>query len=146
MEKIKAELRWFSEHHCGSLYIADANFGIFPDRDNEIVDAIIENVTQHGYPKVFNMTWAKNKKDDVVALARRWIDAGVLSPGFTMSVQSLDDVVLDNIKRQNMDMNKIESMFELCERVGVPVNTELILGLPGETPASWRNNFCTYYC
>jgi len=141
MEKIRAELRWFSEHHCGSLYIADANFGIFPERDNEIVDAIIENVTRHGYPKVFNMTWAKNKKDDVVALARKWIDAGVLSPGFTMSVQSLDDVVLDNIKRQNMDMNKIESMFELCERVGVPVNTELILGLPGETPASWRNNF-----
>jgi len=141
MDKIKAELKWFSEHHCGSLYIADANFGIFPERDNVIVDAIIENVTLHGYPKVFNMTWAKNKKDDVVALARKWIDAGVLSPGFTMSVQSLDDVVLDNIKRQNMDMNKIESMFELCERVGVPVNTELILGLPGETPASWRNNF-----
>ena len=141
MDKIKAELRWFSEHHCGSLYIADANFGIFPERDNEIVDAIIENVTRYSYPKVFNMTWAKNKKDDVVALARKWIDAGVLSPGFTMSVQSLDDDVLDNIKRQNMDMNKIESMFELCERVGVPVNTELILGLPGETPASWRNNF-----
>ena len=141
LKKIKAELRWFSEHRCGSLYIADANFGIFPERDNEIVDAIIENVTQYGHPKVFNMTWAKNKKDDVVALARKWIDAGVLSPGFTMSVQSLDDVVLDNIKRQNMDMNKIESMFELCDRVGVPVNTELILGLPGETPASWRNNF-----
>ena len=141
MKKIKAELRWFSEHHCGSLYIADANFGMFPERDNEIVDAIIENVTQHGYPKVFNMTWAKNKKDEVVALARKWIDAGVLSPGFTMSVQSLDDTVLDNIKRKNMDMNKIENMFELCERVGVPVNTELILGLPGETPVSWRNNF-----
>ena len=141
LDKIKAELEWFSTHHCGSLYITDANFGIFPERDNEIVDAIIENVTRFGYPKVFNMTWAKNKKEDVVALARKWIDAGVLSPGFTMSVQSLDDQVLDNIKRQNMDMNKIESMFELCERVGVPVNTELILGLPGETPASWRNNF-----
>ena len=141
MKKIKAELEWFSQHHCGSLYIADANFGMFPDRDNEIVDAIIENVTHYGYPKVFNMTWAKNKKNEVVALARKWIDAGVLSPGFTMSVQSLDDAVLDNIKRKNMDMNKIENMFELCERVGVPVNTELILGLPGETPASWRNNF-----
>ena len=141
LDKIKAELEWFSTHRCGSLYIADANFGIFPDRDNIIVDHVIENVTKHGYPKVFNMTWAKNKKDEVVALARKWIDAGVLSPGFTMSVQSLDDHVLDNIKRQNMDMNKIESMFQLCERVGVPANTELILGLPGETPASWRNNF-----
>lgn len=141
LEKIQAEIEWFATHRCGSMYIADANFGIFPDRDNEIVDCIIDNVTRHGYPKVFNMTWAKNKKDDVVALARKWIDAGVLSPGFTMSVQSLDEEVLDNIKRQNMDMNKIESMFELCERVGVPVNTELILGLPGETPESWRHNF-----
>ena len=141
LEKIKAELEWFSTHRCGSLYIADANFGIFPDRDNIIVDTVIENVTKYGYPKVFNMTWAKNKKDDVVALARKWIDAGVLSPGFTMSVQSLDNQVLDNIKRQNMDMNKIENMFQLCERVGVPANTELILGLPGETPTSWRNNF-----
>jgi radical SAM superfamily enzyme YgiQ (UPF0313 family) len=141
LEKIKAELAWFSTHRCGSLYIADANFGIFPDRDNIIVDTVIENVTKHGYPKVFNMTWAKNKKDEVVALARKWIDAGVSSPGFTMSVQSLDDHVLDNIKRQNMDMNKIENMFQLCERAGVPANTELILGLPGETPESWRNNF-----
>jgi tRNA A37 methylthiotransferase MiaB len=140
MEKIKAELEWFSTHSCQTLFIADANFGIFSERDNIIVDQMIKNVNKYGNPKNVDVNWAKNKNNEVVALACKLSDAGI-NCRFTISMQSLDDNVLTNIKRKNMDINKIEEMFQLCERLGVPVYTDLILGLPGETIDSWRNNF-----
>jgi hypothetical protein len=56
-------------------------------------------------------------------------------------VQSLDLSVLENIKRRNMEINKLEEVFELCEQRNIPAYTELILGLPGETVDTWKNNF-----
>ena len=40
-----------------------------------------------------------------------------------------------------MEMNKLEEVFELCEQRNIPTYTELILGLPGESIASWKENF-----
>ena len=141
LEKVFAELEWVSNNHCGALYIADANFGMFIERDSLIIDKIIDSVKTTGWPKVFNLTWAKNKKEDVVGMAKKWIDAKIRAPALTASVQTLNDNVLTIIKRKNMEMNKIEELFHLCEKEQVPVNTELILGLPGETLYTWKNNF-----
>ena len=65
--------------------------------------------------------------------------------GLNLSVQSMDDDVLAIIKRKNLEMNKIEQVFELCEEHNIPLYTELILGLPGETMKSWKNNFYALY-
>jgi len=48
---------------------------------------------------------------------------------------------LENIRRKNMEMNKLEEVFELCEQRNIPTYTELILGLPGESLQSWKDNF-----
>ena len=61
--------------------------------------------------------------------------------GLTVSVQSLDDNVLEVIKRKNMGINQIEDIFERCDKENIPVITELILGLPGETLTSWKENY-----
>jgi hypothetical protein len=42
-------------------------------------------------------------------------------------------------------MNQIEKVFELCEIHQIPLYTELILGLPGETLESWKENFYKLY-
>jgi hypothetical protein len=42
-------------------------------------------------------------------------------------------------------MNKIEEVFDMCEENNIPLYTELILGLPGETLKSWKNNFYRLY-
>jgi hypothetical protein len=49
--------------------------------------------------------------------------------------------VLENIRRKNMEMNKLEEVFELCEQRNIPTYTELILGLPGESLQTWKDNF-----
>jgi len=38
-----------------------------------------------------------------------------------------------------MGINRINQIFDECRKDGVPLNVELILGLPGETLESWQN-------
>jgi radical SAM superfamily enzyme YgiQ (UPF0313 family) len=141
LDKIFAEIEWIAQRKCDALYIADANFGMYYEQDSVIIDQIINATKKYGNLKIFNMSWAKNKKEEIIDLVKKWVDAGLFAPALTISVQSLDSDVLANIKRTNMEMNKIESLFALCNEKGISPNTELILGLPGETVNSWRNNF-----
>jgi hypothetical protein len=65
--------------------------------------------------------------------------------GLNLSVQTMDENTLEIIKRKNLDTNKIEDVFALCEENNIPLYTELILGLPGETLNSWKENFSRLY-
>ena len=141
LERVFEELEWMARNRCGFISITDANFGMFPDRDNLIADKIIEVQERYGYPKTFSVAWAKNQKREVVDIVKKLLDAPGFNQGLTLSVQSLDVGVLENIRRRNMEMNKLEEVFELCEQRNIPTYTELILGLPGESLTSWKNNF-----
>ncbi len=141
LSRVFAELEWMAEHKCGHMSICDANFGMFVERDNEIVDKIIALQKSHGYPYTFNASWAKNQRAEVIGIVKKLISSPTFNHGLTLSVQSLDSDVLDAIKRQNLGINQIEEVFRLCEAEGIPVNTEFILGLPSETLQSWKNNF-----
>jgi radical SAM superfamily enzyme YgiQ (UPF0313 family) len=145
LERVVQELEWMGQHRCGFVSIADANFGAFIERDGIIVDKIIEVQNRYKYPKSFSVAWAKNQKKEVVGLAKKLIDSPFRNQGLTLSVQSLDQDVLKNIKRRNMETNNLESIFAACLDQRIPVFTELILGLPGETLASWKENFWRLY-
>lgn len=141
LERVFAELDWIGEH-CGFVTIADANFGMFVERDNLIVDRLIEVQKRWGRLDSFSMTWAKNQRNEVVDIVKKLIrESPKFGQGLTVSVQSMDNDVLENIRRRNLDQHKIDEIFDLCDRNNVPVYTEVILGLPGETATSWRENF-----
>lgn len=144
LERVYNEIEWFGKNKCGFMSITDANFGIFPERDNLIIDKLVEVQTKYGYPYRINIAWAKNQKSQVVAIAKKLMGT-VFNNGLTLSVQSLSDTVLENIKRKNLEINKLEEVFNLCSAASVPVNTELILGLPGETLDTWKENFFRLY-
>lgn len=69
LERVYDELDWIGEH-CGFVTITDANFGIFVERDNLIVDKLIEVQLKWGRLKSFGMTWTKNQKNEVVAIVK----------------------------------------------------------------------------
>ena len=140
-QRVYDELEWMASHKCGFISITDANFGMFPQRDSLIADKIIEVQSKYGYPKTCSVAWAKNQKREVVDIVKKLLDAPGFNQGLTLSVQSLDVDVLENIRRKNMEMNKLEEVFELCEQRNIPTYTELILGLPGESLQSWKDNF-----
>lgn len=141
LERVFDELEWLGQH-CAFVTFTDANFGMFVERDNMIVDKLIE--VQLKYKKItsYGMTWAKNQKNEVVDIVRKLIDRSpTATNGLTVSVQSMDEQVLDIIKRRNLEQHKIQEIFSLCDRWSIPVYTELIIGLPGETVHSWKENF-----
>jgi putative methyltransferase len=49
--------------------------------------------------------------------------------------------VLENIKRRNLGQHHIEQIFAICDQRNIPVYTEVILGLPGETLETWQEGF-----
>ena len=60
-----------------------------------------------------------------------------LEKGITLSRQSNDDQVLINIKRGNIKISTYEYLQRQFNDENIPVYSELILGLPGETYATW---------
>lgn len=139
LTRVFHEIEWMSQNKIGYMDVADANFGIFIERDNMIVDKLIEVQTNNGYPYRTGWSWAKNQQSEVVGIAKKLIKSGHFNNGLTISLQSMDENTLKIIKRSNMGINKINEIFAECRKDGVPLNVELILGLPGETLQTWEN-------
>jgi putative methyltransferase len=91
------------------------------------------------------MSWAKDQKPEVFDIVFKLIKNPKFNQGLTVSVQSMDLDVLENIKRKNLAQHKIENIFALCDKNNVPVYTEIILGLPGETKDTWKEGFYKIY-
>jgi radical SAM superfamily enzyme YgiQ (UPF0313 family) len=140
LSKVQSELEWLGKNKVTYVFVADANFGIFKDRDAQIVEMMKALQTKFNYPKVYNCQWYKNSKQDVAKLAKR-LTQDSLNRGLTMSVQSMSEDVLDEIKRKNMEVSHLESMFESIQEQDLNSYTELILPLPKETFDSWKRGF-----
>jgi hypothetical protein len=134
LEKVEADLRWAQDNPVTYLICADANFGIFKERDVEIAK-IIKDVADHSRIDAVNLQYAKNSTEIVFEIAKI---IGNLSRGITVSVQSMNPDTLVAIDRKNLDTNNIKHLMELSEIHDVLTYTEFILGLPLETTESWR--------
>lgn len=139
LNRVFEELEWIGKH-CEHLIIADANFGMFFDRDYLIASKIVDVFHKYKKIKGTNISWAKNQKSDVIKIIKLLSEnLDGFGSGLTVSVQSMDDDVLDIIKRKNLNQHQLTEIFQVCEENHIPVYTEMILGLPGETLDSWKN-------
>lgn len=138
LDRIKQEITWLGKNQIEMLSLADANFGIFPDRDLEIAQWAIKTKQEYGFPKYFDTSWTKNTKPETIETAKLLMQAGMLRK-FVMSLQTLDVQTLNNIKRRNIDGSKFS---QLIQDRSVSVSTELIVGLPGETLTSYKQGVC----
>jgi putative methyltransferase len=134
LSRVQADLEWAIGKPISYMVCADANFGIFKERDVEIA-RIIKRVAEQSQVDSVNLQYAKNSTDVVFEIAKI---IGNLSRGITVSVQSMNDITLEAIKRKNLDINNIRHLMQLSEQYGVSTYTEVILGLPLETAESWR--------
>ena len=141
MPKVIQELTWMSEKSVEYVTIADANFGVFTDRDLEVTERLVELQNEYGYPKVVDATWYKNSSDEILEIVKKFISSG-FNRGLTLSVQSMDFDVLEEIRRRNMEISDLKMIFDKCNKEGIPSYTELILGLPKETYESWKRGLC----
>lgn len=134
--KVYASLLHILQHRPKRLELLDANYGIY-QRDLDFVQFIVDHkqrddmlltfagFTKNGskhMPKIMNlvMDHFNDKKRNV-----------------KISLQTLTPEVLDVIDRKNIRTDNLLSI--MGELRNVSVNSELILGLPGETAESWTD-------
>jgi len=135
LDKIEQELVWMSTHNVSSIFVADANFGMFAERDMAIAKMIKQYSTSSKIDYV-NITYTKNSNENVFKIAK---ELHPLTKAVTLSMQSMDSNALVAIKRSNMKINSISNMMELSQQYQIPTYTEMILGLPEETIESWKS-------
>jgi len=112
----------------GTLRIADSNYGMF-ERDIEISGYLGETQELYGWPTYIDATTGKNRPDRIIRSLEQVNGALVLY----QAVQSLDDTVLRNVKRQTIKLEAYEQLRIHLRGRGLRSNSDLILGLPGET-------------
>lgn len=59
-QRIYGDILWFARNRIEYCLCADSNFGIF-ERDEQIVDHIIDTKKKTGYPVIFSSAYAKEK-------------------------------------------------------------------------------------
>ena len=129
--RVSSELNYIGDHvtsNIHSLHISDLNFGMYP-RDLEICDGIVDIQKKYDYPTRIISTTGKNKKERIIKAIEKL--NGTMS--LTMSVQSMDEQILQNIRRSNISVDQMLALEPAIKKVGLVTESEVILGLPGET-------------
>ena len=141
LTQVEADINWMSTHKVGFLMMADANFGIFKERDL-LIARMLRKAADHPLAIIDDLTvqYTKNSTDVVFDISK------ALGPydrrGVSMSVQSMNTPTLKAVRRQNNTLEKAKQFVQKARDKGVNVYTEMILGLPEETVESWKDGLC----
>ncbi|NNF92787.1 MAG: radical SAM protein [Boseongicola sp.] len=133
-ERTKADLDYVVAriNHASPLCFADDNFGMYIE-DEQVADYLGHLMDTYDWPKYIRTTTGKNKSDRIIKVMRK--AKGRLP--MTSSVQSLNPVVLKNIKRQNISLDTYSEVQKELHAQGMQSYGELILCMPGETRESF---------
>jgi len=142
-DKIRQEIDYLAQHRMEDIYVTDCNFGIF-ERDLDIARMLVEAKQRYGYPKRVRIQFAKKSNETVFAVSKLLHDNDMLW-GTTLSMQSVDTTVLKEINRKFLGLENYRDLEARHSTAGIPTYTELILGLPLETRASFIQGICTLF-
>ena len=134
IDRVKDDLYYIGKHvpdNTHTLYISDLNFGMLPD-DLKTCDAIVEIQNKFKFPHKILSTTGKNNKEKIIESINRLNGTMALS----MSVQSMDENVLSNIRRDNISTEKMLQLAPTIKKYNIRTTSEIIMALPGETYAS----------
>ena len=138
LERVRAELGWMATHGVTTWYIADANFGIVA-RDVEIASDIARYRTDTGFPEILVAFPAKNASERYLDIIDTFISAGITLKA-ALALQTRDPDTLRAVKRSNIKTESYDHLAAESRRRGLPMLTELMIGLPGATVESFKND------
>jgi radical SAM superfamily enzyme YgiQ (UPF0313 family) len=142
LARVIGEIDWLARHEIPRIYVIDANFGIL-ERDVEIVRAIANAKSRHGFPKQVTASYCKTSPQRCVEMVRTLTDAGIAAIG-TVGLQSTDPTVLRCTARGDVNLEVFAEWVELFRRERLALAADLMMGLPGATVDSLKGDlqFC----
>ena len=138
ISKVKKELDWFGKNQIEFITVADANFGIYKQKDLDIAKYVVETKQKYDYPKFFHYTMSKQFFPQHIEIAKILLSHDLMRQ-FTVSLQDTNEDVLNAIKRTNISDTGFDDVYEMCKKENVPMATELMLGLPNQTYDNWMD-------
>jgi radical SAM superfamily enzyme YgiQ (UPF0313 family) len=132
------EIEWFADNQIPYVDICDANFGIFSERDLELAKKLRSVKEATGFPGRVGIAWVKASSERVIPIAKELLDCELLR-AVTVAVQSLDPTTLNIVKRSNMKFDKLSNLLKQFRDQKIENYTEIIMGMPGETLASYKH-------
>jgi radical SAM superfamily enzyme YgiQ (UPF0313 family) len=133
--RFRAEVEYIAERMATGgppvLHIADSNFGMYA-HDLEICDVIAAVRERYGWPETIEVSTGKNRKERVLEAVQRTKGAMRFGP----ALQSTDPQTLRNVRRSNISESVLMEMASAAADLDHRSYTELILNLPGDTPAA----------
>lgn len=143
LERIRAELDWMGRSGLSVVFCADANFGIF-ERDVEIAEMIADVARRHPSLRQVVTNYAKNATEHLAEIIRIFAGAGLASEG-VISIQTRDVGTLKAIRRGNIKTERYDELVDVFRSERLPLSTDLMIGLPGSTPASLKDDLQHYF-
>jgi radical SAM superfamily enzyme YgiQ (UPF0313 family) len=143
MERVKQEIDWMSDRKIEYVAVCDSNWGLMP-RDVDITKYVIQKKQETGYPKFWDVTWAKANSDRIYEIAMLDKEAGTrLFKGITFAMQSLNTDTLDATKRLNLKQDQALEYLQKYKEQDIPTYSELIWPMPNETYDSLKSGIQT---
>ena len=136
IKRVEDDITWIKNNNIGYLFVADANFGMYKERDILIAEIIRDKLKETNVGDVV-LQFAKNSTEAVFKIAKI-LEEHCLR-GITISVQSMNQPTLKAIKRKNLHINDLTNHMRMSQEYGVKTYTELILPLPEETLETWKD-------
>jgi radical SAM superfamily enzyme YgiQ (UPF0313 family) len=142
LDRVKAEMEWAAQRGIANIGLADANFGIL-ERDVELAEWAVELKQKYGAPSEFQVTYAKSRVQNLTRIVRLLAEAEILTQA-AISVQTMDEEVLQIVRRKNLDVEQHVPLVQEIEDLGLPIYSDIMLGLPGSTVDTVRADlqFC----
>ena len=131
-DRVKDEIEYIGKK-AGTLgitnvHLADVNFGMYP-QDRKTCKMLVEVNKKYGWPLQIMSTTGKNSKQRIMEMTTILGDMFDVS----MSMQSMDEQVLNNIERSNIKLDHMIEVNSDLRKKGRTTSTELIVPLPGES-------------
>jgi hypothetical protein len=144
LERVAEEINWVAKKSIPRLFITDSNFGHF-ERDVQIAEIILEARLKYGFPKIVTVNYAKNNHRHILAIVEILEKKKMLSDGGIISLQTRDPATLEVIRRKNIRTDDYDRLKEGFDLRNLPLNVQLMFGLPGATPEAFRNDLAYYF-
>jgi len=133
------EIDLFQQLGVTNIYLSDANVGQYTE-DVEMIEYFAEKNIKENAGFHVGGNFSKLKKENNLKIFNVMAQGRLVNKTLNFSVQDINKQVLDNIDRPDVGWDVHVAMAdELRNRYPhLIVKAQLIYGLPGQTPASWR--------
>ncbi len=143
LQRVKDEIEWVGRNQVRVIWVADANFGIY-DRDIEIAEWICNTKKKFGYPIEVVVNYTKNATKRLAVIVELFAAHDICSQG-VISIQTRDPFTLGVINRKNIKTDKYDDLAEIFRVAGLPLSTDLMIGLPGMTVDSFKKDLQYFF-